>query len=137
MWVKYTIIKTSCAQQKHDFPQKHTNHSSWSKLTPLHYTWEEHRNTFQEQFCLLNKLKSQDSRFLGVFSQALRILLTQLHFCTIFQQWEKQSRHKEWTNGTRKTVISTRWHIKSDPSCIRINLQWNKELKASWKHWNY
>ena len=27
------------------------NNNSWNKLTPIHYAWEEHKNTFQKQFC--------------------------------------------------------------------------------------
>lgn len=27
------------------------NNNSWNKLTPIHYAWEEHKNTFHKQFC--------------------------------------------------------------------------------------
>ena len=33
------------------FPIGDMSKNRWSKLTPIHYTSEEHENTFQEQFC--------------------------------------------------------------------------------------
>ena len=58
------------------------------KHTPIHYTCEDHkkhilrRNTFQKQFCVLKKLRSQDS-CLG-FLQALKIVFTGLHSWIVF-----------------------------------------------------
>lgn len=28
------------------------NNNSWNKPTPIHYAWEEHKNTFPNQFCV-------------------------------------------------------------------------------------
>lgn len=42
--------------------------NSCSKLTALHHTWEGHANTFSEQFCALETLRSQGLVFLW-FSQ--------------------------------------------------------------------
>ena len=80
----------------------------------------------------MNKLKSQDSCFLGVFSQHSEFSHSSIS-APYFNSGGKQPRHKEWTNVTRKTVVSTCWQIKSDPSCIKINLQWTKELKVTLK----
>lgn len=54
---------------------------TWSELPPTPYSGEEHRNTFQER----KKRGSQGSCSLGVFSQALRVLLTWLHSRTTLQ----------------------------------------------------
>lgn len=51
----------------------------WSKCIISCYTWQERKTTFREQFCVLKKLRWQDSCFLGSFSRALKILLTWLH----------------------------------------------------------
>lgn len=40
------------------FPIGDMSKNRWSKLTPIHYTSEEHENTFQEQFHVLKKLRS-------------------------------------------------------------------------------
>lgn len=67
------------------FSTRHTDNGSWSELTTICYTWEERGNTLLGQFCVLEKLRSQDSCFLGVLSQLLRVL-TGLHSWTVFWQ---------------------------------------------------
>lgn len=41
--------------------ETYMNSNSRSELTPVRYTSEEHTNTFQGQFWVLKKLRSQDS----------------------------------------------------------------------------
>lgn len=67
------------------FSTRHTDNGSWSELTTICYTREERGNTLLGQFCVLEKLRSQDSCFLGVLSQLLRVL-TGLHSWTVFWQ---------------------------------------------------
>lgn len=71
-WIKWIITKTS---HVFCFSIRHMNNNSWSKVSPICYIWKEHGNTFHEQFCVSEKLRSQDSCLLWVFSQALRIFM--------------------------------------------------------------
>lgn len=57
------------------------NNNSWKKkLAPIHYAWEDHENTFQEQLCFGETEVTRLLYFLGVFSQAHRIPLTFLDY---------------------------------------------------------
>lgn len=51
---------------------KTNNHSQlswiiWSKLTPIHYTWEGHKNTFPEKFWVFFFEETRVARFLSYF----------------------------------------------------------------------
>lgn len=71
----------------------------WGKFPPIHYTWAEHEETFQGQFCVLKKLSHKT---LALFSwpilTALRILLTQLCSWAIL-------RHKHWSGKMFLNII--------------------------------
>ena len=124
---KCSVTRTSHTWQNHVSPQRPLNSSSESELTPLCCPWEEHGHTFQEQIHGFEETEVTRllSSFLGVFSQALRILLAWPHSWTMFRQTIKLVRsHCTFTLLKTQVCVHLRavetffWTSESNKACI-------------------